>query len=382
MESFLQFFNFQNSIPEIVLIGMLIITFLIQMYFYLAIYRKFSFHKKCKNEIKNHPLSVVICAKNEEVNLENNLTFVLEQDYPDFEVIVVNDGSWDETESVLARYKEKYCHLKVTKIPEEKKFHYGKKLAITVGIKAASNEWIVFTDADCKPSSKYWLRNIQQNIKNNSSIILGYGKYEIKKGFLNKFIRFDTLFIAMKYFSYAINGNAYMGIGRNLAYKKTLFFNNKGFANHLKLSSGDDDLFINETATSNNVEIEYSHDSHTISEPKLTFTDWANQKRRHLTTGFYYKAKHKFLLTLENVSLVLFYSTIFSSIIYFNLLGFFVSAFILRLTVQLIITKKAMILLNEKNLLLYSPLLELMLPFLYLYFVMSSYFIQKRNRWK
>lgn len=382
MEKLLQFFDFQNTIPEILLIGMLIITFCVQMYFYLGVYRRFSFQKKKASNIKVEPISVVICAKNEEINLEKNLQFILEQEYPDFEVIVVNDGSWDESEIVLARFKEKYSKLKVTKIPDEKKFHFGKKLAITVGIKAATNEWIVFTDADCKPSSKFWLKNIQQNFYENKSIVLGYGKYETKKGFLNKFIRYDTLLIALKYFSFALAGNAYMGIGRNLAYKKSLFFNNKGFANHLKLASGDDDLFINETATKSNVEIEYSYDSHTISEPKETFTDWANQKRRHLTTGFYYKTKHRFLLALENTSLVLFYASIFTSIIYYNLLGFFISIFLIRFTTQLIITKKAMIKLNEKNLLLYSPLMELILPFLNLYFVITSYYIQKRNRWK
>lgn len=382
MEKFLQIFNFQGTIPEFLLLGVLIVTFLVQMYFYLGIYRKFAFHKKSIIENKKQPISVVICAKNEEENLEKNLPLVLEQDYPDYEVIVVNDGSWDETETVLAQFKEKYSHLRVTKIPEEKQFHFGKKLAITVGIKAAINEWIVFTDADCKPSSKFWLREIQQNFKENNSIVLGYGKYESKSGLLNKLIRFDTLFIAIKYFAFALSGNAYMGVGRNLAYKKSLFFNNKGFANHLKLSSGDDDLFINETATKNNVEIEYSHDSHTISEPEQNFSNWANQKRRHLTTGFYYKSKHKFLLTLDNVTLILFFASVFTSIIFLNIFGFFIAAFILRFTTQLVITKKAMNRLNEKNILLLTPVLEVILPFLNLYFIMTSYFIQKRNRWK
>ena len=382
MENFLHFFDFQNSIPEYLLLGLLFTTFLIQMYYYLGIYRKFAFNKKTNIEGKKEALSVVICAKNEAENLEKNLPFVLEQDYPNYEVIVVNDGSWDESEIILAQFKDKYNHLKVTTIPNEKKFHFGKKLAITIGIKATSNEWIVFTDADCVPSSKLWLNNLQQNIKENTSIILGYGKYEVKKGLLNLLIRFDTLNIALKYFSFALSGNAYMGIGRNLAYKKSLFFNNKGFASHLKLASGDDDLFINETATNNNVEIEYSHDSHTISEPENNFNDWANQKRRHLTTGFHYKLKHKFLLGFENISLFVFYAIILSSIIYINLLGFFISAFILKLTVQLIITKKTMLRLNEKNLLLISPLLEIILPVLNLYFIFTSYFIQKRNRWK
>ena len=173
MEKLLQFFNFQYTVPEIILLGVLILTFLIQMYFYLGIYRKFSFHKKAKTDIKNQPIS------------------------------------GDETETVLAQFKEKYSHLKVTKIPEEKQFHFGKKLAITVGIKATTNEWIVFTDADCKPNSKFWLRDIQQNFKENSSIVLGYGKYESEKGLLNKIIRFDTLFIAIKYFA-LIGSRKYM----------------------------------------------------------------------------------------------------------------------------------------------------------------------------
>ncbi|MFW6370156.1 MAG: glycosyltransferase [Bacteroidota bacterium] len=184
---------------------------------------------------KSHPVSVIICAKNEVKNLQNNLPAILEQKYKDFEVIVVDDGSEDNTLEVLHGFKQKYKHLKFTSIAENNRFTHGKKLAITVGIKAAKNEWLLFTDADCAPASEYWISGMQQAFTDEAEIVLGYGGYRREKGLLNLIIRFDTMVIAINYLSAALARMPYMGVGRNMAYRKQLFFKNKGFANHYHL---------------------------------------------------------------------------------------------------------------------------------------------------
>ncbi|OFY23652.1 MAG: hypothetical protein A2W98_13265 [Bacteroidetes bacterium GWF2_33_38] len=356
---------------------------LIQLYFYLVKYLRFVIFKPKRYAEHKEPVSVIICAKNEVENLKKNLHLILTQNYPDFEVIVVNDCSSDSTEMFLAEMKAKYSNLRVTTIIEDERFPHGKKLALTIGIKGAKNEILLMTDADCHPKSQNWIANIQRNFTPEIDIVLGFGRYSQHSGFVNSLIRFDTLLIALQYFSYALARVPYMGVGRNLAYRKSLFFKHKGFASHIKYLSGDDDLFINEAATKSNTAIEFSLDSHTISEPKKTLNEWFVQKRRHLSTGESYKFKHKFLLGLEYISRIFFFLMLIVLIItQINIIGITLSIFLFKTILQLIIIKLAMKRLNEKDLLLTSPAFDIFLPLLNFGLVISNYFISKKNRWK
>ena len=226
------------------------------------------------------PVSVIVCAKNEEKNLKQNLPLILQQDYPDFEVIVVDDNSTDETYYLLKVMQHDYPHLHVIRLNENVNFFRGKKFPLSIGIREARNEHLLLTDADCIPLTKNWVRTMAENFTKNKEIVLGYGKHKQQKGFLNSLIRFETLYTAMQYFSFALAGIAYMGVGRNMAYKKQTFTKQKGFSKHYNLMSGDDDLFVNSAATKNNVAIEINYDSFTISEPKQNWKSWWKQKRR------------------------------------------------------------------------------------------------------
>ncbi|MBN2481954.1 MAG: glycosyltransferase, partial [Bacteroidales bacterium] len=328
---------------ELVFCTVFFLGFIIQMVYYLGIYLRFVLYNRQKDKPQNPPVSVIICARNEADNLKAYLPHVLEQEYDDFEVIVVNDCSTDDTEEILNMFNAKHPVLKTTAIKSGTRFANGKKLAVILGIKAASHEHLLFTDADCKPESNQWIRHMVSNFTGDVSIVLGYGGYFPESGLLNRYIRYDTLFIALQYFSFAICKNPYMGTGRNLAYKKSLFYSGKGFSNHLHLASGDDDLFVNEHATGKNTALEFAMESHTRSNPKQTFEKWVFQKRRHVTTGRLYKAKHKFLLILEPVSRFLFFTgfvvLLFSQVLW----PFVLVAFGLRLLIQLIVIKKTMI---------------------------------------
>ncbi|NOU16698.1 MAG: glycosyltransferase [Bacteroidales bacterium] len=345
-----------STIYELVLVSIFIISFLIQLYYYLGIYLKVVLHK---NKLEEHltprlPISVIICARDEEENLLSFLPSVMEQEYPDFEVVVVNDCSSDNSEYTLEALAKKYDNLRITTIKQDEKFTHNKKLALTVGIKAAKNDWLVLTDADCRPNSKKWLSSIADGFSDNCEIVLGYGGFFEEKGFLNKIIRFDGLFIAMQYLGFALNGRPYMGVGRNLAYRKDLFFKNKGFASHAHLCSGDDDLFINEVAKDSNTRVEFRHDAHTRTIPRDTYERWVNQKRRHLTTSKRYNLLSKIMLSGEITSRILFFGStiaLLAMVYYPWVIG---SAFILRWVVQLSIIKGVMNRLSEKKLLLLS----------------------------
>lgn len=361
--------NFDFSIISIVVASWLLVS-LIQLFYYLFFYLRIASKKQYVSD-KLPPVSVIISARNEYENLKNFLPSVLEQDYSTYEVIVVNDASDDESYFYLESLNKKYNHLKHINIKRDDKFIRGKKLALTLGIKAAQYEYLLFTDADCKIMSNDWIRRMISSYNDETEIVLGYGGYIKKKGFLNKIIRFDTLFIAMQYFGFAKAGYAYMGVGRNLSYKKSLFLKNKGFASHINLISGDDDLFVNENATKKNIAVNTS--AHTRSVPQNTFFSWVKQKKRHQTTFSRYKAKHKFLLSMEPLSRALFYALIpVILIIDFNILPFVAAIFGLRLLIIYLTFYFATKTLKEQDLLLFSPLLDFIFIFIDLIIIISK----------
>jgi len=358
-----------------------IISTVIQFSFIFGIFFRLIFFKKISKPDILQPVSVVISARNEYFNLRKNLPLILEQDYPDFEVVVVNDSSDDETYELLRSIAKEDKKLKIVNIPESLNFFSGKKFPLSIGIKSAKNDIIILTDADCWPKTANWIERIQSNFNEKKSIVLGYGGYEEKKGLLNKLIQFDTLHIAIQYLSYSLAGQPYMGVGRNLAYRKSLFFESKGFTSHYKIPSGDDDLFINKAANKHNICIEIDPESHTISSPKIKFKDWMHQKRRHLVTGKYYKTKHKILLGSYGVSKFLFYATFFSLLGFIYNINIVLPLFILRLASFLILYKFCMKKFAIKNLLLISPLLEIFFV-IFTPMIVISGFLHKKDKWK
>ena len=278
----------------------------IQLVYYWGIFSRV-YRKTPELKTNTQPVSVIICARNNRQFLERNLDLVLQQDYPNFEVIVVNDGSTDGTYDYLDDLNKKHDRLNVLHLDIDERFHRGKKFAQTIGIKAAKNAQLLFTDADCQPVSDQWLQSMSNHFTEDKSIVLGVGNYQRKATFTNWIIQLETFHSLLLYINFALAKIPYMGVGRNLAYRRDLFFQVKGFASHQHLLSGDDDLFVNETATKTNVAVNLDSNSFTVSESKTGLGTWLKQKKRHYSTGKVYKAKHKFILGLYSVSLLLYY---------------------------------------------------------------------------
>jgi biofilm PGA synthesis N-glycosyltransferase PgaC len=254
---------------------------------------------------RHQAVSVVIAARNEEKNLLENVPHIMAQNHPQFEVIIVNDSSWDDTADVLKALSLSYPQLHVIHIDEEKQNMQGKKFAITLGIKAAKNDLILLTDADCKPSSENWITEMTNGMDDSKQLVLGFSPYARLEGWLNRLIRFDTLMIGCQYIGFARSGSPYMGVGRNMAYHKDLFFKIGGFKSHYSIASGDDDLFVNQVATGKNTLVVTTPESQTISEPKQTWSAWFTQKRRHFTTAGLYKSSHKLMLAWWPLSFII-----------------------------------------------------------------------------
>ncbi len=280
---------------------------LIQGFYYLGVFSLFSWSKPKKEPPNKIPVSVIVCAKNEAENLQKLVPLLLKQHHDDFELVLIDDRSTDNTLDIIKQFSLEDTRIKIVAVKENEQFWGSKKYALTLGIKAATHEYLLFTDADCTPNSKNWITEMSQHFNNQKQVVLGYGAYKKDKTFLNKLIRYETLLTALQYFSYAKLGIPYMGVGRNLAYTKSAFFSVNGFINHMNIRSGDDDLFVNEVANKKNTTICYAVDSFTTSVPKKTFKEWLSQKRRHISTASHYKKSHKFLLGLFYISQFLFW---------------------------------------------------------------------------
>ncbi len=367
--------------------------FIVQLIFYWGLFSKLAFYQPRTSTpaILHEAVSVVLSARNEIQNLEKFLPLLLSQDYPDFEVVVVNDCSDDETEEYLTELARTNIRLKPVHLRQSLNFFKGKKFPLSMGIKSAKNDLLVLTDADCRPENNQWIRSIVDAYEPQTEVLLAYGPYEKTSGLLNKLIRWDTLHIALQYLSFALAGIPYMGVGRNLSYRKSLFVRNKGFTAHYNIASGDDDLFVSQVARKNNTSVLVSAENRMLSVPKKRFSEWVSQKQRHYSTGFYYRKSIKLLLGSYSASLITFYIgfvllfflpepiEVYHTFYIYPL--FLVLLFLLRYVSQLIIFSKAAKKLGEKGLLGILPFADVFFVIFTPLLAMSNLFV-KAPKWK
>lgn len=352
----------------------------VQICYYLS-FSSFLFSaKKDRKTNKNIPISVIICAKNEAENLRNFLPFVINQNYKNFEIVLINDASTDSTLAIMEVYAKKHNKIKIVNVENTDAFWENKKYALTLGIKAASNDYLLFTDADCKPVSKNWITKMTESFSEEKQIILGYGKYQKESKLVNLFVRYETLLSAIQYFSYAKLGSPYMGVGRNLAYHRSAFFKVKGFIKHMHIRSGDDDLFIQDASNGENTTICTEENSFTKSKAPDSFKNWFRQKRRHVSTANHYKKIHQFLLGLFFTSKFFFFLLAIVCLFLFSwklILPFVISYYSTTFIIVGISAKK----LKEKNVIYGLPFLEIgLLLFQFSIFITNTF--SKPTHWK
>lgn len=354
----------------------------LRLFYLLFFFARLAFYKaRPRTTSQTHPVSVIICARDEAANLAKNLPGALVQEYPTtHEVIVVNDNSYDESKYLLEEIRKQFKQLHIVELTQEAKMIPGKKFPLSIGIKTAKHEILLLTDADCVPASEYWISSMQNVYDEQTEIVLGYGPYHKKKTFLNKLIRWETFHTAMQYMSYALAGLTYMGVGRNLSYKKAVFFRHKGFSAHNNIPGGDDDLFINMAATKKNVKINTDKESFTLSEPPASFAQWRTQKNRHYSVSRHYKGIHKFLLGLYAFAQFIFVPATIASALFYS---WELSLIILGgwLIIQGIIYAKTMKKLGENDLVPMFIFFEIWMFFYYIIFA-PALVRKPRQTWK
>ncbi len=376
---------FYNRISFIILL-IFGITLIIQLLYHWGVFSKVAFYKdkrRPKTDDELEPVSIVLCARDAYEYLTELVPVLLNQDYPDFEIVIVNDCSDDETEEYLKDLERRETRIKPVQLKQHLNFFNGKKFPLSMGIKSAQNDLIVLTDCNCMPTNDQWLRSVVNCYGKNTEVVIGYSPFVRKKGLLNSLIRFDAVQNALLYLSAALKGHPYMGIGKNLSYRKELFYRNKGFTSHYITSVGDDDLFVSQVATKKNTEVLIDPDNTILTTPTGSFHQWMRQKSGRYSTVRQYNARTRTMLSLFYISQFLFYVSFIAlialcakpafaitggEVFYIPILVFF---FLLRFGSQLFIYHKASKRLGEKGMLpgliafdflfaFLSPLLRLM----------------------
>lgn len=359
---------------------------LIQFVYWLIVFTRFAFKKPHVTQRADllPPVSVIVVGRNEEENFRQNLPGILLQDYPQFEVIAVNDQSIDGSEEVLEELEKQHAHMRLVRVPENDQFWHGKKYGLTLGIKAAQYEHLLLTDADCMPHSPEWIREMISGFAGGKEVVLGFGNLRQQPGWVNRLSRFETVLTGLQYFSWAMWGMPYMGVGRNLAYRKSLWFQHNGFIKHIHLPGGDDDLFVNSAATRKNVAVVAKSDAHTDSDSKTTWAEWFRQKRRHFSTSAYYKWHHKFILGTFGATTFLFWPMAILAALTASELGLYIVAGVagFRLITQWTVAGLASRFLKNRDIILLWPIMEVIWVVLSIYIQVSSWVGVKQKRWK
>jgi glycosyltransferase involved in cell wall biosynthesis len=341
--------------------------------------------KSKEENVQKPPVSIIVYARNEYYNLEKNLPVLLSQNYEKYEVIVINDGFTDESDMVLTMLERQYPNLYHTFIPEESKYLSRRKLSLTLGIKAAKYDILFFIEAHCIPMSEDWLSSMVKNYKEGTMIVLGYCAYTFNKGILHKLVGYDNLLSGIQYLSSAISGRPFSGNGRNLSYRKQLFFDNKGYSQSLNLHAGDDDLFVNQTSTSSNTTVEYSHDSITEMGKVECYAAWEDIKIARASTQRHYRGYQVLLYRFETVTSILFFLSFVAlgvdGLLFFNpYIIASAAAFYMALTItKIAVSNKLAVLLRQKKINGWQPILEMLRIIINVYIFIYRTFKGKRD---
>ncbi len=342
----------------------------------------FLYKKPTRDDYEIKGVSIVISAKNEFENLKKLIPLLLNQQFQSFELIIVDDKSTDESYDYLIELEQKKDMIKLVRIDNTPDHINNKKYALTLGIRSAKYDHILLTDADCFPESDLWINEMCLGFRDDKKIFsIGYSQYYKTNGLLNTFITYETMLTAMHYFGVGLLGNPYMGVGRNLAYRKSFFLEKNGFGMHQKIVGGDDDLFVNQHATRKNTSFVLSPESTIYSNPKTVLSEFIQQKTRHMSVGKHYRSTDKFVLGLLSMSKITFWVSFFVAILSvfqtYIVLGSFLLVMVSLLTAMLTLKKKT----GDKSNIWLLPILD----FIYIFYYISTglkVFFTKKVRWK
>mgnify|MGYP001159938217 CR=1 FL=1 len=358
-----------------------LVATVIQLLYHVLIFIRIWFYKESEH-VNYKPVSVIVSSKNQLDDLRSNLIYFLDQEYPEFEVIVINDASSDGTDDYLEELQKKYDYLKVVTntIQENDRFNKGRKFGITLAIKSATHDNLLFSDADSYPSSNQWIKKMQAYFSSKNQIILAHSRLEKRKGLLNRLLRYESLYEGLLSFSSALCGFPLLAQPRNLGYNRQLFFSINGFFSHLNLSRGEAKLFVDEASNSRNTAVCLSAEAMTLSNKQKSYLEWFYHKRSYFHLAKRLRFSSLMILGMNFFSQLSFWMLIPVLLIYQINTQLVLLAFSLRFCMQYIVYWKMCKFTNEYGLLWFLPFYEISLMLIHLILSLST-FIKKVHDW-
>lgn len=347
---------------------------------YYFIFSSVFFAKKSSKSHSKNPISVIIFAKNSAENLRNFLPNILTQNYPNYEVVLIDNNSTDKTERVIKSFAKNHSNIRVVNVENNEAFWGSKKYALTLGIKAAKFDHLLFTEANCRPVSENWISEMSKNFSEEKSIILGYSTFAYEKSFANFLIRFYQFITSLQYLNFAKLGIPMMADGKNLAYKKTEFYNAKGYINHMKHEFGEDDLFIQDASNQINTTFTIDKSSFTECTNSSSFKNWFSIVKKKVLLKKRYQFKHRFLLGLFSVSKLFFY-VLGILLVFFYPYQIIITIIAAYFLVQFIVIGIAAKKMEEKNLIYFLPILDISFLLIQISIFIAN-LTSKPTRWK
>ncbi|MBC9796096.1 glycosyltransferase [Sinomicrobium weinanense] len=348
---------------------------------YYVLFGKLAFARTSAPPENLAPVSVIVRTKNNAELLRQTITSILAQDYPVFQLVLINDASSDHTLDVIEEFAGRYSNIKTVNVISNEAFWGKKKYALTLGIKAAKYNLLVFIEDNYIPVSDHWLREMSRNFRGKKTLVLGYSAVKrVKNVFFNALIRYDNWLRAVKYLSFAHAGLPYSGLGKNLAYHKSAFYEVNGFIGHMDMKNGEDELFVNEVSTAKNTTISLSKYARTRSVTTPSYREWIQQKRE----GFYvfrnFKLGQRVLLNLFYIAQLLFWLLPLPLIFLARNPVTVLALFLFKWVVQFVVMAKLARKLGEKGFIWLLPLHEFALISVQFYIFITSF--RKSTRWK
>lgn len=318
-------------------------------------------------------VSLIIAYRNEIENLRANLPSWRALEHQDLEIILVNDHSDDGSDAFLQTIDDPRLNL------IDLKAGNGKKAAIEAGVAAAVSEILIFTDADCQARSEQWIHEVLGAFEPKTDIVIGYSGFYPAFGLLNLIQRYENAVNSLQNFTMILKGRAYMGVGRNLAYRSSLI--EDGSIEKTEILSGDDDLLVNRYSKKGNTNFVWSRNGQTISKATKGWKSFFFQKRRQLEAGKFYRQTDRFKLALLGSSQLLFNLLFIKHLCSSDFLPIILTIFVVKIILQLILYALPMKRLGEMHLWWLTPILEIIyLPIISL--IGISQYLYKVDRWK
>lgn len=312
-------------------------------------------------------VSIVMVTHNEAAYLKDSLPYLLEQDYPDYEVVMVDYLSHDDTPFVLKVCSENYDNFKPVSFPEDVNMFQGKKYPLSIGIQSAKGDVILLTDPDCVPRSLTWVREMMKGYSvPGVKMVMSYAGIKQEKGLLNLFQQYDNLCDTASWMSASLSGHPYTATGRNLSYRRDFFFAQGAFCSHYSEPEGADDMFVNQNANGSNSILSLESGGFVDMEAKESFRQWRLLRRRRYATKRYYPTATKLRLALHPIAMVLFYAAIATLLVQSVCPWFIPTAlFVLTWTWQIVTFSRLTKRFEIKRVHFFAPLFEI-------YFLLSN----------